>query len=213
MSLSPRLLLVVVALGAGSLACGTNQGTGVTTGSGGATGTGGATGGGGATGSAGSGMGGAGTGGSAGTSAGANGGSGAGGSGGSGGAVAGASGAGTGGAAGAPASANPCATIDSTLPAEPTIPVACTTLVASFAIVAGTPPSESSLDTSRIQPALSGCASGQSVRLTTSGSQSGFITGPLNLPTGVSLWIDDGVTLFGTRDPKVYGQAAALITV
>src|SRR5450432_3420933 len=188
MSLSPRLLLVVVALGAGSLACGTNQGTGVTTGSGGATG----------------------TGGSAGTSAGANGG---GGSGGSGGAVAGASGAGTGGAAGAPASANPCATIDSTLPAEPTIPVACTTLVASFAIVAGTPPSESSLDTSRIQTALSGCASGQSVRLTTSGSQSGFITGPLNLPTGVSLWIDDGVTLFGTRDPKVYGQAAALITV
>ena len=213
MSLSPRLLLVVVALGAGSLACGTNQGTGVTTGSGGATGTGGATGGGGATGSAGSGMGGAGTGGSAGTSAGANGGSGAGGSGGSGGAVAGASGAGTGGAAGAPASANPCATIDSTLPAEPTIPVACTTLVASFAIVAGTPPSESSLDTSRIQTALSGCASGQSVRLTTSGSQSGFITGPLNLPTGVSLWVDDGVTLFGTRDPKVYGQAAALITV
>ncbi|HVV53555.1 MAG TPA: glycosyl hydrolase family 28 protein, partial [Polyangia bacterium] len=114
------------------------------------------------------------------------------------------------GAAGA--GGNPCATIDSTLPKEPTIPPACTTLTASFAVTAGTPPSESSLDTSRIQAALSGCAAGQSVQLVTSGSNDGFITGPLNLPTGVSLWVDSGVTLFGTRDPNVYGQAGALIS-
>ena len=77
----------------------------------------------------------------------------------------------------------------------------------------GTPPSEASLDTSRIQTALNGCAAGQAVRLTTSGASNGFITGPLNLPTGVSLWVDSGVTLFGTRDPGVYGQATALISV
>ena len=87
------------------------------------------------------------------------------------------------------------------------------TLTASFAAVAGTPPSEASLDTSRLQTALKGCAAGQAVRLTTSGSNNGFIIGPINIPTGVTLWVDSGVTLFGTRDPGVYGQATALITV
>jgi polygalacturonase len=210
MSLRPRLLFALVALGAGALSCGTNQGATTTAGSGGANGGGGVSGSGGATGGGGSGTGGAGAGGSAGTGGGATGGSAVSGTGGS---SAGMSGSGTGGAAGAAASGNPCATIDSTLPAEPTIPAACTTLTASFASVAGTPPGESALDTSRIQTALSGCASGQAVRLTTSGSLNGFITGPINLPTGVSLWVDSGVTLFGTRDPNVYGQSTALITV
>ena len=207
MSLSPRLLLALFigALGAGSLACGTNQGPTIT-GSGGASSPGGITGSGGSNGSGGSGTGGAATGGSAGA-----------GTGGAGGGAAGANGlacrAGTGGQAGAGATANPCATIDATLPAEPTIPPACATLAASFAIVTGTPPSESSLDTSRIQTALNGCAPGRAVQLTTSGASNGFITGPLNLPTGVSLWVDSGVTLFGTRDPGVYGQSTALISV
>jgi polygalacturonase len=192
-------------LGAASLACGSNSGTTTGTGSGGSSpGTGGI----GTGGSAGPGTGGSATGGNAmgaggsGTGGSATGGSGTGGSG------TGGTSAGTGGAAG-----NPCANIDATLPKEPTIPAACATLMASFAIVAGTPPSESSLDTSRIQTALGGCASGQAVRLVTDGASNGFITGPINLPTGVSLWIDSGVTLFGTRDPKVYGQASALITI
>jgi len=205
MSLRPRLLLAVFlaplagALGAGSFACGTNQGPTIT-GHGGALGSGGSP-----NGSGGDGTGGAATGGSGGAGTGMGGGAaGAGG-------VAGR--AGQGGASGTAGGGNPCATIDATLPAEPTIPPACATLTASFAIGTGTPPSESSLDTSRIQSALSGCASGQAVRLTTSGSSDGFITGPLNLPTGVSLWVDSGVTLFGTRDPSVYGQATALISV
>ena len=198
MSLSPRLLL---ALFLAPFACGSNQGPTIT-GSGGASASGGVTGGGG---SGGSGTGGSATGGSAGAGPGATGGA-AGGNG-----LAGH--AGTGGQAGAAANGNPCATIDATLPAEPTIPPACATLTASFAIVTGTPPSEASLDTSRLQTALNGCAAGQAVRLTTSGASNGFITGPLNLPTGVSLWVDSGVTLFGTRDPGVYGQATALISV
>jgi polygalacturonase len=33
------------------------------------------------------------------------------------------------------------------------------------------------------------------------------------VPSGVSLWVDAGTTLFGTRNPTVYGSASALITV
>jgi polygalacturonase len=201
--MSPRFscLFVVMALGFASAACGSNEGPPAPTGSGGSSlGNGGAGpsagGAGGAAGMAGGGAAGAGT---AGTG------------------VAGASAAaGSGGAAGAgggaAAGGNPCATIDATLPPEPTTPTACTTLTASFAVVAGTPPDESNLDTTRIQTALNGCAAGQAVELAASGAQNGFITGPIHLPTGVSLRVDSGVTLFGTRDPAVYNQAAALIS-
>jgi len=129
-------------------------------------------------------------------------------------------GAGTSGAAGTTGSAGTgsggtgaCGAGDTNLPAEPTIPPACTTLQAAFTAVAGTPPSEANLDTSRIQTALSGCGSGKAVRLVTNGASDGFITGPLTLPAGVTLWVDAGVTLYGTRDPKVYGSASALIRV
>ncbi len=84
--------------------------------------------------------------------------------------------------------------------------------MASFAAVAGTTPSESSLDTARIKTALQTCPVGQAVKLTTNGSNNAFITGPFALPTGVSLWVDTGTTLFGTRDPSVYGVSTALIT-
>jgi polygalacturonase len=37
----------------------------------------------------------------------------------------------------------------------------------------------------------------------------GFISGPLTLPSGVTLWIDKGVTLYGTRDATAYVMDAA----
>jgi polygalacturonase len=45
-------------------------------------------------------------------------------------------------------------------------------------------------------------ASRYAVRLvrSTTGPGNAFISGPLTLPSGVTLWIDKGVTLFGTRD-------------
>jgi polygalacturonase len=106
-----------------------------------------------------------------------------------------------------------CAVGDSMLPPEPTIPPACTTLAASFAIVPGTPPDETNLDTARLQAAISGCPAGQSVKLVADGTNNGFITGPITIATGVTLWVDAGVTLYGTRDPNVYGSASALISV
>jgi len=107
---------------------------------------------------------------------------------------------------------NPTCPADSALPAEPTIPAACSTLEASQSVATNGVPSESSLDTSRIQSALNGCASGKAVRLTTSGADNAFVTGPITIPSGVTLWVDSGATLYGTRNPSVYGSAAGLIT-
>lgn len=49
------------------------------------------------------------------------------------------------------------------------------------------------------------------VRLVVSSNGPGnaFISGPLKLPSGVTLWIDKGVTLFGTRDVMAYAPAQA----
>ena len=106
-----------------------------------------------------------------------------------------------------------CGAGDTNLPAEPTIPAACATLQASLNVAANGVPSESSLDTSRLQTALNSCGSGMALKLTTGGGNNAFITGPITIPTGVTLWVDTGTTLFGTRDPNVYGTAAALIAV
>jgi polygalacturonase len=207
MSRRSRLWFLVVVVGLGLAACGTNEGPPPMTGSGGSS-----TGGAGTNGAAGATA--TGTGGVGGAGSGVAGASGVGGSGVAGSGAAGKGGAGNGGAGagGAAPVGNPCATVDSTLPPEPVTPKACTTLTASFAVVAGTTPDESNLDTSRIQTALTGCAVGQAVQLVTSGANNGFIIGPIHLPTGVSLWVDTGVTLYGTRDPGVYNQAAALIS-
>jgi len=106
-----------------------------------------------------------------------------------------------------------CGAGDSNLPAEPTIPPACTTLNATQNVAVSALPSESSLDTAAIQSALNSCGSGKAVKLATSGSSNAFITGPLTIPSGVSLWVDSGVTLYATRDPSVWGSAAALISI
>jgi polygalacturonase len=116
---------------------------------------------------------------------------------------------------GSDASTGACGAGDTNLPAEPTMPAACATLHATQNVAADGVPSETSLDTSAIQAALESCASGQAVKLTTGSgnANNSFITGPLTVPSGVSLWVDAGTTLFGTRNPTVYGSASALITV
>jgi polygalacturonase len=106
-----------------------------------------------------------------------------------------------------------CGAGDPNLPAEPTIPAACTTLQATQNVAANGVASETNADTSAIQSALNACGPGKAVRLTASGSNNAFLTGPLKIPAGVTLWVDAGTTLYGTRDPKVYGSASALLTV
>nr|ANJ43626.1 glycoside hydrolase family 28 [Peruphasma schultei] len=74
---------------------------------------------------------------------------------------------------------------------EPKIPGACTSLTGS-----------GKDDTAAIQKALSSCSKGKSVRLA-SGT---FLSGPLTIPSGVSLWVDSGATLKAVTDPKKFDE-------
>jgi polygalacturonase len=106
------------------------------------------------------------------------------------------------------------ATGDSRTVSQPTVPAACTTLSAQLATsneqfssgAESSPP-----DTSRIQAALNGCSgSGRAVVLAPGGSNNAFLSGPLTLPASVTLLIDDGATLYASRNPASYqvsGQA------
>jgi len=63
---------------------------------------------------------------------------------------------------------------------------------------------EAELDTTRIQKAMDGCGPGKAVVLKASGENNAFLTGPLQLREGVTLVVDGGTTLLGSRDPRVY---------
>ncbi len=86
---------------------------------------------------------------------------------------------------------------------EPKIPAVCTKLSAQLHTPL-TDADESKLDTDRIQKAMDACKPHQAVELAADGDQSTFLTGPLELRAGVTLLVDKGVTLFASRDPKVY---------
>ncbi len=97
-----------------------------------------------------------------------------------------------------PALSGVCGAGDPKLPPEPKFPTeVCQTLVATK-----TGPDEDMLDTSRIQTALTQCQGG-AVKLVTDGANNSFVAGHLML-TGVTLWVDAGVTLYASRDPEQY---------
>ncbi|MBS1857400.1 MAG: Ig-like domain repeat protein [Acidobacteria bacterium] len=91
---------------------------------------------------------------------------------------------------------------------EPAMPPACAVLTARLAGMgggAGLPPdSESQPDTARIQAALNACGSGQGVELAAGAGTDAFLTGPIQIPKGVALMVDAGVTLFASRNPRDY---------
>ena len=60
------------------------------------------------------------------------------------------------------------------------------------------------IDTQRIQYALDGCNPGQAVVLQAQGQRNAFLAGPLIVPRGVTLYIDEGVTLLASRNPHDY---------
>ena len=92
---------------------------------------------------------------------------------------------------------------------EPSLPsVVCASLQASLSPVGGSldaadaSASSSQPDTARIQQAITACPAGQAVKLVAGAAgESGFLSGPLSLKSGVQLWIDSGVTLFASRNP------------
>ena len=115
-------------------------------------------------------------------------------------------------------------TYDPALPPEPTLPFGpqiCATLPAAITARSnGLLPDDADAtdtapDTARIQAALDACknpssaglATNKAVRLVTGpNGANAFIAGALNLPGGVTLWIDTGVTLFASRDPRRYDK-------
>jgi len=95
-----------------------------------------------------------------------------------------------------------CGAGDPNLPAEPQLPTdVCQTLTASKSA-----PTErddgTDLDTTRIQNALLACK-GQAVKLVSDGENNAFVTGHLQIDS-VTLWIDQGTTLYASRNPTLY---------
>lgn len=89
---------------------------------------------------------------------------------------------------------------------EPKIPRTCKKLKAELRSVNNNiaDSDEARLDTDRIQKAVDRCKQGMAVELTTSRGRDAFLTGPLEMRTGVTLLVDKGVTLFGSRDASLY---------
>src|SRR3984885_12032234 len=94
---------------------------------------------------------------------------------------------------------------------EPKIPASCVQLPAQLRAVSNmlAEADESKLDTARIQSALDKSKPGMAVELKPASGNNAFLSGPLEMRTGVTLLIDEGVTLFGSRDPAVYESKTA----
>jgi polygalacturonase len=89
---------------------------------------------------------------------------------------------------------------------EPLMPEVCTTVDAHLQSHNGklSPADESKLDTARIQRAIDRCGKGRAVILHVDEDKNAFLTGPLQMRPDVTLIVDMGVTLFASRDPKLY---------
>jgi polygalacturonase len=104
---------------------------------------------------------------------------------------------------------------------EPKIPPVCTRLLARLYAAPDVngghvrEQDEQKLDSDRIQKAIDACGPGKAVELAPGGpcadgagacaaGTNAFLSGPLEMREGVTLLVDKGVTLYGSRDPRVY---------
>jgi polygalacturonase len=90
---------------------------------------------------------------------------------------------------------------------EPRIPEVCSVLNAQLTATDKKTIAEADevkLDTKRIQDALDHCSAGRAVKLTGSRGPNAFLSGPLQLRSGVTMLIDSNTTLFASRDPRAY---------
>jgi sugar lactone lactonase YvrE len=105
------------------------------------------------------------------------------------------------------------ATGDSRTVAEPTFPGVCTVLNAALNSVnddipASVDASVTNLDGARIQAALNSCATnnpGQAVELSVdSAGHNAYLSGPLSMPSNVTLLVDPGVVVYFSRNVQDY---------
>ncbi|MDL2353810.1 MAG: pectinesterase family protein [Pseudomonadota bacterium] len=85
---------------------------------------------------------------------------------------------------------------------EPVIAPACAILIASRTSA----DASGKDDSAQIQAAIDHCPAGQSVRLAASNEKRAFVSGPLQLRSGVSLEIAANTTLYASRDPTAYDR-------
>lgn len=88
---------------------------------------------------------------------------------------------------------------------EPVTPPVCTVLTANLVSA-----SASGDDTQRLQQALTNCPAGHAVELAAHNEKTSFVSGPLRLPSGVSLLIDRDVTLYASVNPALYDKGKGL---
>jgi polygalacturonase/sugar lactone lactonase YvrE len=103
------------------------------------------------------------------------------------------------------------ATGDTRTVTEPSIPAVCTVLNADLTMVNNDIPASvdstvTNPDGARIQAALNSCSgAGQAVELSAgSGGNNAFLSGPLSMPSNVTLLVDPGVVLFFSRNVQDY---------
>jgi polygalacturonase len=89
---------------------------------------------------------------------------------------------------------------------EPHLPATCAVLRARLAAPRGvlSAADEAAPDTRRVQAAIDACTPGSAVRLEAAGSKNVFLSAPLRLRPGVTLWVASGTTLFASRNPRDY---------
>jgi|GEM_PF-216043 len=99
---------------------------------------------------------------------------------------------------------------DSRLVKEPQTPAVCSVLAAQ--LESGkqdtTNPASRAPDTELLQTAIDACRPGQAVRLRSRNDKVAFVSGALQLRSGVSLLIDAGVTLYASTHPLDYDRGA-----
>jgi len=61
-------------------------------------------------------------------------------------------------------------------------------------------------DTQRLQAAIDACPAGQAVKLSAGTAGGRFVSGPLTIRSGVTLWLDRGVVLAAVADPHAYDR-------
>jgi polygalacturonase len=86
---------------------------------------------------------------------------------------------------------------------EPVVPPSC-------AVLAAASPSATAQrnDTARIQAAIDQCAPGRALHLAARGTDTVFISGPLVLRDGVTLYVDAGVSLKASTNPMLFDRGA-----
>lgn len=89
---------------------------------------------------------------------------------------------------------------------EPVIPPTCVVLKAQLKATnnALRDEDEQKLDTKRIQDAMDHCGEGTAVALVSDGANNAFLSGPLDLRAGVTLLVNKGVTLYASRDARLF---------